>query len=254
MASFLFLVTVNFGIQTIMWAISSYLVTEKYYDLTGSFTYLLVTFLGYGQHVSIRNMLVSCMHCVWAARLGSFLYFRVVKFGHDSRFEKVKSVPKRFLIYWEIQGVWILLTNLPIAILNIYSNDSDYGTMLDYLGTIIFVFGFFSETVSDAQKLFFKLDPANKGKFIQSGLWNIVRFPNYAGEILVQLGITLVSFSGLDGVFKLIIFLSPVFISILLINVSGINLQVRQQQRRWGEDASFKEYVANKYKLIPYLY
>ena len=39
------LATVDFGIQWIVWAFSAYFATERFYDLTGSLTFLLVTFL-----------------------------------------------------------------------------------------------------------------------------------------------------------------------------------------------------------------
>ncbi len=41
------------------------------------------------------------------------------------------------------------------------------------------------ETTADFQKLFFKLKPENKGRFINTGLWSYIRYPNYLGEMLM---------------------------------------------------------------------
>ena len=41
---------------------------------------------------------------MWAIRLGLFLFLRVMKTGHDSRFKRAKADPKLFLLYWTLQG------------------------------------------------------------------------------------------------------------------------------------------------------
>ena len=38
--------------------------------------------------------------------------------------------------------------------------------------------------MADNQKKAFKMDPANKGRFIDVGLWARCRHPNYVGEMV----------------------------------------------------------------------
>lgn len=38
------------------------------------------------------------------SRLGVYLFSRVLKEGHDRRFDKVRGNPKLFLVYWTLQG------------------------------------------------------------------------------------------------------------------------------------------------------
>ena len=46
-------------------------------------------------------------------RLGSFLVMRVMKTGHDSRFDKAKNEPGTFFIYWTMQvGDWQELSSI----------------------------------------------------------------------------------------------------------------------------------------------
>lgn len=70
---------------------------------------------------------------VHLTKLGGYLFYRVMKVGKDERFEKVKGSsncllifsarPKIFFIYWTMQAIWILITALPIYILNTNAED-----------------------------------------------------------------------------------------------------------------------------------
>jgi len=44
-------------------------------------------------------------------------------------------------------------------------------TIVDNLGMFAWALGFFFEVVSDMQKMAFKFDESNKGRFITTGLW-----------------------------------------------------------------------------------
>ena len=54
-----------------------------------------------------------------------------------------------------------------------------------YLGAAMWVIGMGVEVIADNQKSAFKADPANEGKFINTGIWARSQHPNYFGEILI---------------------------------------------------------------------
>eukprot|EP00740_Mantoniella_antarctica_P013262 CAMPEP_0181383992 /NCGR_PEP_ID=MMETSP1106-20121128/21698_1 /TAXON_ID=81844 /ORGANISM="Mantoniella antarctica, Strain SL-175" /LENGTH=301 /DNA_ID=CAMNT_0023503775 /DNA_START=243 /DNA_END=1149 /DNA_ORIENTATION=+ len=89
--------------------------------------------------------------------------------GGDSRFDEVKTQPGKFLVYWTLQGVWVWVTALPVFLINGIGRQSPlfWG---DYLSLALWVAGFICETTADYQKYKFKQDPANKGRFINTGL------------------------------------------------------------------------------------
>ena len=85
---------------------------------------------------------------------------------------------------WTLQGLWVFITLLPTLMLNESKNRRPVG-LQDYVGWSMWAVGILFEAVADWQKTAFKADPANKGQFINTGLWSISRHPNYFGEILL---------------------------------------------------------------------
>lgn len=59
------------------------------------------------------------------------------------------------------------------------------------LGVVLYVVGMAVETISEIQRKTFKDDPANKGKICNTGLWSVVRHPNYFGYELWRTGFAL---------------------------------------------------------------
>jgi steroid 5-alpha reductase family enzyme len=103
------------------------------------------------------------------------------------------------------------------------------------------------EAVADWQKSDFRSRPENAGRFISTGLWSISRHPNYAGEIVLWIGVFVLSLGGLSSnlVQCAAAAASPLFVTFLLTQVSGIPMLEKMAQKRWGGEAAYQEYVAS---------
>ena len=244
----------DFGIQWALWAVASILQTEKFFDLAGSSTFIFLTLqsLRWQRKVNLRHLLQSGCVTVWALRLGLFLFHRVIQSGKDSRFDKVRGNPRLFWIYWTVQGVWVWMTLLPTLILNT-SDKEEKLTWKDYLGWSLWLIGFVLELVADHQKTQFRADPANKEKWISSGLWSVCRHPNYLGEILLWFGLFLPASSVMSGRQYWSV-ISPMFVVYVLTRLSGIPILERQGLKRWGHLTEYQKYRQNTAKLIPYIW
>lgn len=85
-----------------------------------------------------------------------------------------------------LQAVWVYTTLLPVLLLNTSTSGGPAAVLwTDIVGGAIYATGLVTEAVADGQKFSFKMDPSNRGKFIESGLWSYARYPNYFGEMLV---------------------------------------------------------------------
>tara|TARA_B100001287_G_scaffold261217_1_gene250057 strand:+ start:6683 stop:7525 length:843 start_codon:yes stop_codon:yes gene_type:complete len=246
-------ITLIFIIHWISFIPANIYKTEKFFDLTGSITYIsVILYVLYSKSKSfdsiIGEIIISASIIIWASRLGSFLFLRIKKAGEDKRFREFKKSSSRWLLTWTTSGMWVTICSL-CGVTAISSDSVIEIGLLFYLGFFLFVSGFIIEIVADYQKTKFRSIPANKDKFISSGLWSKSRHPNYVGEITLWLGISIMSFSNLNG-FELITLISPIFTYWLLVYVSGINILEKSGQKKWGHLESYKKYVKKTPQLF----
>ena len=110
-------VLIAFLIQWVLFIPAFYFQTEKFYDITGSVTYIsIVTYISvqsyYAINVNIGSILLASCIILWAIRLGSFLFTRIHKAGEDKRFKFIKPSPTRFFMTWTLQGMWVSICSM----------------------------------------------------------------------------------------------------------------------------------------------
>ena len=227
--------------------------TERFFDLSGSITYIAVVTIGilYASAVDLRAILLWAVVVIWAARLGTFLFGRIHRAGKDSRFDEIKPSFIRFLNAWTIQALWITLT-VGAALVAIAATTRKELGLLGVLGLLIWLLGFAVEIAADSQKSRFNLKAENRGRFIQTGLWARSRHPNYFGEITLWVGVALVAAPVLQG-WQWVTLISPLFVALLLTRVSGIPLLERRADEKWGGQADYEEYKKRTPVLFPRL-
>ncbi|MBM3137992.1 MAG: DUF1295 domain-containing protein [Chloroflexi bacterium] len=244
-------VVLSFIIQWIAFIPAFIFRTEKFYDLTGTITYLAATIsaLLLSGNISSRGWLVAALVAVWTIRLGSFLFMRVLQSGKDARFDQIKTSFLSFLMTWTLQGLWVSFT-LAAALVIFTSQNQIPLDAFAVVGFIIWLLGFAIEVVADGQKNAFRKDPANKGKFIRSGLWSWSRHPNYFGEILLWLGVAVIALPVMHG-WGWIGLISPAFVYLLITRVSGIPLLEKRADEKWGGQPDYEKYKSGTSILLP---
>ncbi len=247
---------IAFAIQWLAFIPAFILKTEKFYDLTGSITYISVmTFILWAtqslQELHVGNIVLGLAVIVWAMRLGSFLFSRIAKDGEDKRFRSIKTSFSQFFMTWTLQGLWVFICS-SAALVAISRPDGIVINAFFYMGLGVFIFGFIYEVIADNQKSAFRSNPKNKDAFITEGLWARSRHPNYFGEITLWTGITVMSISSFSGLNYLALF-SPIFTYILLNYVSGVRMLEDRGNKKWGHLEAYQNYRKTTPKLIPKL-
>ena len=243
-----------FAIQIIVFIPSFIFRTEHYYDLTGGITYISTVVMALilknsYQGIDLISLLLGSMVIIWATRLSSFLFLRVKKSGEDVRFKKIKHSFSWFLMTFMLQGMWVFMCIFP-ALIVISSFNSEINNYA-IVGSIIWLFGFLFEIIADNQKSNF--NKFNKGEFISNGLWSITRHPNYFGEFILWLGITIASLGYIDN-YKYVLLLTPIFVYLLLTRVSGVNLLEDIGEKRWGNSKEYQKYKEKTPLFFPKLF
>jgi len=252
-----YLLVMVFVIQWIAYIPAFIFKTEKFYDLTGSLTYIsAISFALYStntsQNLDLGGLIIGVAIMIWAVRLGSFLFIRIHKDKKDGRFDSIKTSFSQFFMTWTLQGMWVFICS-SAALVAIANPTGVVINIVFFVGLALFLLGFAVEVIADNQKTKFRSIPENKDQFINEGLWARSRHPNYFGEITLWTGITIMGISTFEGMNYLAIF-SPIFSYLLLVYVSGIRMLEFRGHRKWGHLDEYNTYKKNTPKLIPKIF
>ena len=251
------LLVMIFVIQWIAYIPAFLFKTEKFYDLTGSLTYITaILFALYStntpQNLDLGSLIIGIAIILWAIRLGSFLFMRIHKDKKDGRFDSIKTSFSQFFMTWTLQGMWVFICS-SAALVAIANPTGVPVNSVFIIGLALFILGFVVEIIADNQKSAFRSIPENKDAFINEGLWARSRHPNYFGEITLWTGITVMGISTFEGMNYLALF-SPIFSYLLLNYVSGVRMLEHRGQKKWGHLDAYKTYKESTPKLIPKIF
>lgn len=229
---------------------------DKVTDLAGTLNFLTlaVLCLVVQDLYATRAVVVTVLVALWALRLGSHLLIRVIKRGKDERFDAMRANCLSFFGFWVFQIVWVFIVSIPVILVN--SSDTlqqrKFGQAPDVVGIVVWAVGFFVEWAADTSKEKFYADKANKGQLLCTGVWKYSRHPNYFGEILCWIGITIVAsvtFTGSQQWFYISV-LSPILTFVLLMFLSGIPMAEERYDERFGMQLFYLEYKKSTSPLI----
>ena len=251
------LLVLIFVIQWIAYIPAFMFKTEKFYDLTGSLTYIAaISFALYStntsQSLDLGSLIIGAAIIFWAVRLGSFLFMRVHKDKKDGRFDTIKTSFSQFFMTWTLQGMWVFICS-SAALVAIANPTGVPINIVFIIGLALFILGFVVEIIADNQKSAFRSIPENKDVFINEGLWARSRHPNYFGEITLWTGITVMGISTFEGMNYLALF-SPIFSYLLLNYVSGVRMLEYRGHKKWGHLDAYQDYKKSTPKLIPKIF
>ncbi len=218
--------------------------TDISYSL--SFIALVVSLVMISGHMSWQHLILVGMVVLWGLRLGGFLFYRINKMGKDDRFDSFRGSWIGFLKFFLLQSISIWIIALP-AIIFIQVPE----IKVSIVGIGIWFIGFVVEAIADAQKFSFK--EKHPDRYMDSGIYKKIRHPNYLGEILCWLGIWIYIAPSIVGWYWISI-ISPIWICLLLIKISGIPLLEKKGYRKYGEDPEYMHYMNHTHKLIPGIY
>lgn len=218
-------------------------------DISYSLCFIAVTLyflVAYG-NLSAGRVVLASMVILWGIRLGGFLFYRIHKMGKDSRFDAFRGRASGFLKFWLLQSLSISIIVLPV-LFGLLAPDIE----VNIYALLLWSIGWILQSFADWQKFSFRTHYPSTS-FISDGLFTYVRHPNYTGEIMVWISIFWYVSSVLSG-WEWIAVISPIWIIILLIAISGIPLIEIANKKKYAGNVDFQKYVSKTWRLIPFVY
>ncbi len=209
----------------------------------------VVQVLAKGSYTNTRSLIVLALVIIWGARLSIYIGRRSRGSAEDPRYVEMREawgerwLVNTYLKVFLLQGFLLYLIAQPmLAVLRLPASRL---ATIDFIAIGVAALGFVIEAVADYQKNKFKSRSSNRQKICDVGLWSQSRHPNYFGEILFWIGISL--FSLVDPAALWWVWFGPVLLITLLLKVSGVPLI----EKRYAGRSDYDEYKKRTNLLVP---
>jgi steroid 5-alpha reductase family enzyme len=207
--------------------------------------------IGFNSIMGLPEWLACILLFIYGLRLGGYLLIREKRSQAyrnvlNPEIERSKRMPiVAKLALWVTCGLLYTLMTIPLFF-RLY-NGAEADTML-WVGLAIMFCGVLIEVIADYQKT--KAKQKNSRRFVDTGLYRIVRCPNYLGELLLWLGMLLSGVTVLQGVWQWILAILG-YLLIAWVMFSGARRLELRQDKNYGEDPEYQEYVKKVPIIVP---
>jgi len=212
----------------ILWTISIFLSNVSIVDLFWGMGFMIVNgwYFSANEAVTSRQILLLVLVTIWGLRLSIYLAWRNIGKGEDFRYREFRKKYGEKNYWWIsffqtflLQGILMWLISSTLWGVNRFSDGTSLN-IIDYVGLLVWVTGFIFEASGDYQLARFKMNPANKGKVLNTGFWRYTRHPNYFGDAAVWWGYGLLCIAASEYW----CLFGSVLMTLLIIKVSGVAL------------------------------
>lgn len=212
---------------------------------------LLMLFM-YGKNLTIGTVLCCVLFIVYGLRLGGYLAIREAKSisykkNMKGEIKDGKTIPLGVKI-----AIWVTCAALYVTQVSgvLYRLANNIGTdVWTYIGALVMAIGLILETAADIQKNNAK--KKNPKRFVDTGLYRIVRCPNYLGEIIFWTGVLISSIGGVCGWQWIIVGVG--YVGIIFVMFSGARRLEIRQDKNYGNDPEYQQYVTTVPILLPFI-
>lgn len=208
----------------------------------------------YHQNVDVWTLAQSALLLAYGARLGSFLIARErsPSFADELVASKERGARIKggvaFAIWISVSLLYVLMYFPALASLASAARGQSLPTVLP--GIVVMAAGLALEALADAQKS--RAKAQNPRAFVRSGLFSIVRSPNYFGEMLFWLGAFISGIAAYQTVGDWV-FAGAGFIAIELVMLGSARRLELKQAGRYAANADYQAYARTVPVLFPLL-
>ena len=250
----LILLTVSLAVSALGWIYFIYFFSIGY-GFGISALALTLAFL-FRDVLTIPTALLCAVMFIFGCRLGLYLLtrekrspeYKKILYGPDAAKKKPLFV---------VVTVWIFCALLyvgqvsPVAFyLANKAAGAPVSEVLPWIGAAMMAVGVVLESVADAQKKAAK--KINKNRFVDTGVYKLVRCPNDLGELVIWTGAFIVCFGACCTFWQWVI-AAIGYIGIVYVMFSGARRLEIRQNKVYGEDPEYQAYIKKTPILLPFV-
>ena len=211
---------------------------------------LMLILFGINNKLDIGTMTCCLIFTLYGIRLGGYLAYREFKMTsyNKNMVGEIKETVTFFvkIMIWVTCALLYVLQVLPVF----YRLQNESGSnMWTYIGIGVMLFGIILESAADLQKN--KAKKVNPKRFVDTGLYRLVRCPNYLGEMLFWTGVVISGIGSVTGWQWLPVSIG--YIGIIFVMFSGARRLEIRQNKNYGNDPVYQEYVKTVPILVPFI-
>ena len=212
----------------------------------------LLILLLYGRGMSAGALVCCIIFILYGCRLGGYLAFRESKSSSYKKNMKGEIKEGSSVTTGVKIAIWITCAVLYVLqVLPVFyrlANRSGSNAWV-WIGIVVMLCGIVLESAADLQKNAAK--KVNPRRFVDTGLYRLVRCPNYLGEMLFWTGVVLSGIGALRGWQWLLSLLG--YAGIIFVMFSGARRLEIRQNKNYGADPEYQKYVRSVPILLPFV-
>ena len=213
----------------------------------------LLMMLLYGEALSVGAVLCCVLFVIYGCRLGGYLAYREFKVASYNKnmtgeIKDGKTVPFGVKIAIWVTCAALYVTQVSGVFYRLLNGAADNTWV--YIGAAVMLFGIVFESIADIQKN--KAKKINSRRFVDTGLYRIVRCPNYLGEMIFWTGVLISSIGAVTGIGQWAVVLVG-YAGIIFVMFSGARRLEIRQNKNYGNDPEYQKYVKTVPIMVPFV-
>lgn len=235
----------------------------------GWFYFIYFFSIGYGLSISALAVATAVIFCdvislpvailcgvlfIYGIRLAMYLLIRERR---SASYKKILYQPENtakkplfvmFMIWISCALLYVGQMSPATFYLNNLSEGAGVNELWAWIGAVVAALGVIIEMVADAEKSAAK--KVNASRFVDTGLYRIVRCPNYFGEVLMWTGSFVICFGACCTLWQWVI-AALGYVGIVYVMFSGARRLELRQTEVYGGDPEFQAYIKKTPLILP---
>jgi len=213
----------------------------------------ILLLLLYRGSLTLGTALCCLIFVLYGLRLGGYLAYRELKLKSyhkhlGNEIKDSKTIPMGVKITIWLACAVLYVTMVCPVFYRLQNGSGSNG--FTYAGAVLMLVGFVMETAADQQKKSAKA--VNPHRFVDTGLYRLVRCPNYLGELILWTGVLISGFGSLSGGGQWTLAIIG-YLGILYVMFSGARRLELRQNRTYGDDPEYQRYSTTVPIILPFV-